>query len=69
MDFLKDRESAFLRKCALIFRRAVLKEWERSAKEQSAAISILSKDRGRTMRTKRFFCFFIKHRKTVDRIK
>ena len=69
MDFLKDRESAFLRKSALIFRRAVLKEQERSAKAQSAAISILSKDRGRTMRTKRFVCFFIKHRKTVDRIK
>ena len=50
-------------------RRYALKEWERSAKAQSAAISILSKDRGRTMRTKRFFCFFIKHRKTVDRIK
>lgn len=50
-------------------RRSVLKEWERSAKEQSAAISILSKDRGRAMRTKRFVCFFIKHRKTVDRIK
>ena len=32
MDFLKDRESAFLRKSALIFRRAVLKERERSAK-------------------------------------
>ena len=50
-------------------RRSVLKEWERSAKEQSVAISILSKDRGRAMRTKRFVCFFIKHRKTVDRIK
>ena len=50
-------------------RRSVLKEWERSAKAQSVAISILSKDRGRTMRTKRFVCFFIKHRKTVDRIK
>lgn len=50
-------------------RRSVLKEWERSAKAQSAAISILSKDRGRTMRTKRFVCFFIKHKKTVDRIK
>ena len=50
-------------------RRYALKEWERSAKAQSAAISILSKDRGRTMRTKRFVCFFIKHRKTVDRIK
>ena len=66
---MKCRESAFLRKSALIFRRAVLKGRERSAKEQSAAISILSKDRGRTMRTKRFVCFFIKHRKTVDRIK
>ena len=50
-------------------RRSVLKEWERSAKAQSAAIFILSKDRGRAMRTKRFVCFFIKHRKTVDRIK
>ena len=50
-------------------RRSVLKEWERLAKAQSAAIFILSKDRGRTMRTKRFVCFFIKHRKTVDRIK
>lgn len=50
-------------------RRSVLKEWERSAKEQSAAIFILSKDRGRAMRTKRFVCFFIKHRKTVDRMK
>lgn len=50
-------------------RRSVLKECERSAKEQSAAIFILSKDRGRAMRTKRFVCFFIKHRKTVDRIK